>query len=227
MRFFIEAFSKPLSKTIFISLLGHITIFSLFSFSFGPRIPAVNYTNIFFWGGILSKYDLMDNSQPRNLTIKKSILNPFSIKDGLIKEPNILKEDKLDINSFKMNNYYFKPQLKSFLNNHKIIFTQKTESPPILKIRKEESTITFHPALPYHFTLYFKDRQMAHIGLKFNIVTKGKTNSIIVKRKTASGNLEVDLLSMHYISHYLFIRKTRFSPDEWHAVKIELSPTTK
>lgn len=220
-----QIFSKSLSKTILISLLGHLVIFGLFSFSFGTKILAVNYANIFFWGGILSKYDLMDNGQPHNLMIKKSILKPFPIKDELRKKTNIPKADKLRISSFKINDYYFKPQLESFLNNHKIIFIEKTDFPSMLKIEKKESTITFHPALPYHFNLYFKDRQVAHIGLKFNIITKGKTNSIIIKRKIASGNLEVDLLSMHYISHYLFIQQARFLPDQWHRVKIELSPT--
>ena len=72
--------------------------------------------------------------------------------------------------------------------------------------------------------LYFKDRQLAHIELAFNIISGQKINPVVVKRKISSGNLEADLLSMRYISHYLYIQQAAFPSDVWQEVKIELSP---
>jgi len=45
----------------------------------------------------------------------------------------------------------------------------------------------------------------------------------VIKRKISSGNLEVDLLTMRYIGHYLFIQQKRFTPNNWQTVKIDLS----
>ncbi|MGE5197021.1 MAG: hypothetical protein ACM3IL_00745, partial [Deltaproteobacteria bacterium] len=72
--------------------------------------------------------------------------------------------------------------------------------------------------------LYFKDRQAAHIELMFNVLPDGKSNSMDIKRKISSGNLEVDLLTMRYLSHYLFIQQAGFPANKWQTVKIELSP---
>ncbi len=80
-----------------------------------------------------------------------------------------------------------------------------------------------YPRLPYDFSLYFRDRQAAHIELAFNIKTAGNREEVAIKRKISSGNLEADLLSMRYISHYLFIQKTRFAPGVWQSVKIDLA----
>jgi hypothetical protein len=79
-----------------------------------------------------------------------------------------------------------------------------------------------YPKLPHHFLIYFKDRQRVHIELMFNIMTKAMINTILIKRKVSSGNLEADLLSMRYMSHYLFIQQSKFIPDKWQTVKIDL-----
>jgi hypothetical protein len=81
----------------------------------------------------------------------------------------------------------------------------------------------FYPRLPYHFALYFKDRQTVHIELMFQVISGAQRNSILVKRRVSSGNLEADLLSMRYISRYLFIQQRGFAPNKWQTVKIDLS----
>jgi hypothetical protein len=58
----------------------------------------------------------------------------------------------------------------------------------------------------------------------FKVDSSGGRNSLEIKRKISSGNLEVDLLSMRYLSPYLFIQQNRFTPNNWQTVKIDLSP---
>jgi hypothetical protein len=100
-------------------------------------------------------------------------------------------------------------------------------APPSLPIRKKEAVIMFYPQLPYNFLIYFQDRQLVHIELMYNIISRDSANSIIIKRKISSGNLEVDLLSMRYIGHYLFIQQDAFAPNIWQTVKIDLSTKTE
>ncbi|MFA5411323.1 MAG: hypothetical protein WC321_05645 [Candidatus Omnitrophota bacterium] len=195
-------------RAVFISLLGHLTVFSIFSLSFGNRLAPVNYTDVYFWGGILRHYDFIAQEAHNKLKIKEA---------GLI-------QDKTNPERSLEAGYSFKPALKLAFSRDKIIFTAKIAQAP-LRRQVREPVVMFHPVLPYHFTLYFKDRQKAHIELMFNIASGARrANSIIVRRKIASGNLEVDLLSMRYISHYLFLQQARFIPDKWQTVKIEFSP---
>lgn len=195
-------------RAVFISLLGHLTVFSIFSLSFGSRLAPANYTGVYFWGGILRHYDFFAQEAQNRLKIKEAGLIQGQASPG-----RPLKVD-----------YSFKPALKLAFSRDKIIFAANTAQAP-LRRQAREPAVMFHPVLPYHFTLYFKDRQKAHIELVFNIASGARrANSIIVRRKIASGNLEVDLLSMHYISHYLFLQQARFIPDKWQTVKIEFSP---
>jgi hypothetical protein len=55
------------------------------------------------------------------------------------------------------------------------------------------------------------------------VISGDKRNSILVKRRISSGNLEADLLSMRYISRYLFMQQRGFVPNKWQTVKIDLS----
>jgi hypothetical protein len=120
------------------------------------------------------------------------------------------------------NNWREKPPLVLAFNPGKGAFIKPVST--FLPVRKKEPEIIFHPLLPYSFTLYFKDRQIAHVELLFNIVSnKGLRNAAVIKRKISSGNLEVDLLIMRYIEHYLFIQQARFTPNTWQSVKIDLS----
>jgi hypothetical protein len=80
-----------------------------------------------------------------------------------------------------------------------------------------------HPLLPYQFELFFKDRQVAHIELEFCLLNNNGKNSVVVRRKISSGNLEADLLSSRFMNHYLFIQQNRFPSDIWQSIKIQLS----
>lgn len=90
-------------------------------------------------------------------------------------------------------------------------------------VKSKKPSIIFHPLLPFSFNIYFQDRQVAHVELMFKIISCGIRNSLLVKRKISSGNLDVDLLSMRYIGHYLFIKQNDFIPSEWQTVKIDLA----
>ncbi len=199
-------------QAVFISFLGHITLFSMFSLSFGPKIPEVNFSRVYFWGAIFRSPDLMNN---RNFDI--------GYKTGrLTGKSEITVLNKINRENLLASRDYLKPPVSLTFNQEKIAFTR--ESMPIsLMSGRKESAIMFYPRLPYHFALYFKDRQTVHIELAFAVISGDKRNSILVKRRISSGNLEADLLSMRYISRYLFMQQRGFVPNKWQTVKIDLS----
>ena len=199
-------------QAIFISFLGHITLFSMFSLSFGPKIPEVNFSRVYFWGAIFRSPDLMNN---RNFDI--------GYKTGrLTGKSEITVLNKINRENLLASRDYLKPPVSLTFNQEKIAFTQKL-TPISLMSGRKESAIMFYPRLPYHFALYFKDRQTVHIELMFQVISGDKRNSILVKRRISSGNLEADLLSMRYISRYLFMQQRGFVPNKWQTVKIDLS----
>lgn len=201
-------------RAIFISLLGHITVFSIFSFSFGDRIPKADYAGLTFWGRVLLPCELITNKNFKAGEIKKV----FMRRPDTAALERINREDNL------ISYSHLKPAVAlAFKERDRINFVPKPD-PQLLLVKRKKSVIMFYPSLPYHFLVYFKDRQTVHIELMFNFASAGKTNSLIVKRKISSGNLEADLLSMRYISHYLFIQQAGFPPDSWQTVKIDLSP---
>ncbi len=203
-------------SALVISLLGHLTVFSLFSFSFGYKIPKTDYTGVSFWGQFLNKSEFL---QPQP---KISTPTPKSLVRGLMRKPDTSVLDKAGSRPIPNNNWREKPPLTLTFNLRKEVFIKSTST--FLPLRKKEPEIIFHPLLPYSFTLYFKDRQIAHVELSFNIVSnKALRNAAVIKRKISSGNLEVDLLIMRYIEHYLFIQQARFTPNTWQSVKIDLS----
>jgi len=202
-----------LKKAIFISFLGHITIFSIFSFSFGKVIPKADYASVSFWGQFLL------NSQVNKPL--PSILGGYKNK-FLQSKPDTSALDKITRISPFVYGYHLKPASTLSFNTEKGPFFNKP-TPMLFSLKRREPMIILHPLLPYGFTLYFKDRQVAHVELMFNIVSAEGRNSVVVKRKISSGNLEVDLLSMRYIGHYLFIKQARFTPNNWQTVKIDLS----
>jgi len=198
-------------KTILFSILGHLAAFGIFSFSLGPESPRLNYAPVSFWGKILPGSELIS----KDLDLIKG-RKPF-----LARAP-VLGSNKTDKIHPALADCYFKPPVAPCSNNDKIDFRQTI--PPLTALQKrKEQAIMFHPVLPYHFLLFFKDRQAVHVELMFNIISHGEMNSIVVKRKISSGNLEADLLSMRYISRYLFIEQARFMANNWQTVKIDLS----
>ncbi len=193
-------------KTVLFSLLGHLTVFSLFSFSFGNKIPKADYTPVFFWGDFLHSTDLIP-AKAAALTMNRGEIFPLS-------KP--LKE------SPQVSALYLKPAVNLAFGNDKLPFVPEKTLPESAAIKKEP-VVMFYPQLPPHFLLYFQNRQAVHIELMFNIISSGKVNAVNIKRKISSGNLEADLLTMRYISHYLFIQQSGFPRDDWQTVKIDLS----
>ena len=205
--------SNPLFRqAIFISFLGHLTLFGIFTFSFGPRIPEVNFSRVCFWGAILRSPDLMHN---RNFDIGYK-------RRGFTGKSELSVLDKINRENILASRDYLKPPVSLLFNQEKIVFTRET-MPRALMSGRKESAIMFYPRLPYHFALYFKDRQTVHIELAFAVISGAQRNSILVRRKVSSGNLEADLLSMRYISRYLFMQQRGFAPNKWQIVKIDLS----
>jgi len=226
-------------QAIFISFLGHITLFSMFSLSFGPKIPEVNFSRVYFWGAIFRSPDLMNNRnfdigyKTGRLTGKSEItvLNKIN-RENLLASRDYFpasrhsgippKAGEAGSRPIPNNNWREKPPVSLTFNQEKIAFTRET-TPISLMSGRKESAIMFYPRLPYHFALYFKDRQTVHIELAFAVVSGAQRNSILVKRRISSGNLEADLLSMRYISRYLFMQQRGFVPNKWQTVKIDLS----
>ena len=184
----------------------------MFGLSFGPKIPEVNFARVCFWGAIFRSPDLMNNRK-----------FDTGYKTGrLLGKSEISVLDKINRENLLASRDYLKPPVSLTFNQEKIAFTR--ESMPILLMSgRRESAIMFYPRLPYYFALYFKDRQTVHIELAFAVISGDKRNSILVKRKVSSGNLEADLLSMRYISRYLFMQQRGFVPNKWQTVKIDLS----
>jgi len=192
-------------KTVLFSLLGHLTVFSLFSFSFGNKIPQANYTHVSFWGDFLYNADLVPAKVAAFNINRREI---FPLSKPLKESPQVYTP-------------YLKPAVNLTFSGDKLPFMpQKTSTEAIIK---KEPVVMFYPQLPPHFLLYFQNRQAVHIELMFNIISSGKVNTVNIKRKISSGNLEADLLTMRYIGHYLFIQQSGFPHDAWQTVKIDLS----
>ena len=205
--------NKPFRKSVVISLLGHLTIFSIFSLSFGSRIPRADFASVSFWGAVLGGSQV-------NVPVRP--LHKATFRPQPIIEPQTKALDKSSLTKIPLSGYYLKPHTESTLKTEKKNSLKALFSLPAFP-EKREPMILFHPLLPQSFSLYFKDRQVAHVELMFNIEPAGLRNSIAVKRGISSGNLEVDLLCMRYIGHYLFIEQAKFTPNKWQTVKIDLS----
>ncbi|MFA6349599.1 MAG: hypothetical protein WCY12_01560 [Candidatus Omnitrophota bacterium] len=200
-------------KTIILSFCGHLIFFSLFSLTFGPVLRGFSGMQINFWGSCLNSWEV---AAMKPVEALRRYTRTFKISEKLLQD----KTNKQEALSLP---YYVKPQNDiSFTSRKEEYFAPKQVIPREL-IRKEPVLILY-PQLPYDFLLYFKDRQAVHIELMFNITSQGGTDSVIVKRKISSGNLEADLLSMRYINHYLFIQQKNLPKDKWQAVKIDLAP---
>lgn len=214
--------SRYFVNIIFISLMGHITVFSIFSFSFGDRIPKTDYANISFLGQILRSSDLSRTFKVRDLNNQYFSPLLYNRIKGLNKKIDMPTFNRAVKGYTIVSEKHFKPSVTLASGEEKIIFMP--EAKPISFVgERREPIIMFYPHLPQHFLLYFKDRQAVHIELMFNIISDNRMNYVAIKRKVSSGNLEVDLLSMRYISHYLYIRQAGFSNNDWQTVKIDLS----
>jgi len=215
------------NKAILVSFLGHLAVFTIFGFSFSKIMPKADYPSISFWGQFLEKSQVI-----------KPDINEIPVKEGsFFEEPNALTLAKEHRNlrcdfgyyflarvgpDIQLRDWQYKPSASLSFDNEKETYIAK----PVLPLppsHRGEPAIIFHPLLPLGFSLYFNDRQVAHVELMFKITSFGLRSPILIKRKISSGNLEVDLLSMRYIGHYLFIQQKNFNPDSWQIVKIDLS----
>jgi hypothetical protein len=203
-------------RTIFISLTGHFIILSILNFSFGTTLrKPKDYESVSFLGQLLGNSQV---AKPLHLFKKNGLIK----KELFATKPNAFLSNKIEKVSFLYQSYYVKPHILLAKDIKKGPLT-KVSYPVLISSPRKDHAIIFHPVLPYHFTLYFKDRQVAHVELMFNMVPKGPRNSIFLKRKISSGNLEVDLLTMRYMGHYLFIQQSKFSPNAWRTIKVDLS----
>lgn len=205
--------SMQFKKILVFSALWHVVVFFIFSLTFAKRIIGVNYSSVTFLGNIFQNIKYYSNSEVRS---NRNISS---------------KADSFLINSTERNNLltkesYFKPLNPIELENKKVALVDYGSINSFLS-HKQESPLMFYPRLPNYFPLYFKDRQIVHIELMFKIISLDQMNSVLLKRKISSGNLEVDLLAKRYIGHYLFIQQTRFPTNNWQKIKIELSPQNK
>lgn len=194
------------NKAVFISFLGHIAVFVIFSFSFGPKIPKANFAEVSFFGAILRNLDFSSPLHAR----------------PMLKKADTLALDKANPGSPLLSGGYLKPPVALSLNREKQAFMQKAAMPGWVPPKRSEPAIMFYPKLPYHFALYFKDREAVHLELSFQVISTGRRNSVVVKRKISSGNLEADLLSARYIGRYL-VQQAGEVTDKWQTVKIDLS----
>ena len=199
-------------KTVFISLAGHMSIFGIFSLTFGTKMPSANYSSVAFWGGVLTN---ADTNRPYT---SKTSANAEVLVSGKLQP----KRDDAGLNLRQVLLDGIKPQQPVVFNDRKIDPAQKLFS-KFYPQRKKEQVIIFHPILPHNFFLYFTDRQIAHVELMFKVPPASGRKPIMLKRKISSGNLEADLLTMRYMGHYFFIHQAVFSPEVWQTIKIDLS----
>ena len=197
-------------KTVFISLIGHIAVFSIFSLSFGNRIPVADYARVSSFGQVLLSSQVktpLCESKPkavRNFPLKKPDITALSktMNDSPLgprfytprPENHTLKgmDDAWPLGhsaqgtpDFSLGGLHFKPQLTAALYNEKPAFMENIPN-ALFPAGRKDPTLIFHPLLPYSFLLYFKDRQVAHVELMFNIVSDGGRHSTVIKRKISS-----------------------------------------
>jgi hypothetical protein len=203
-------------KIILLSLTGHLAAFGIFIFSFnGASLPRA-YPGLNFWGSLLPGFAL----RPAAAGAISAADSPLPGGRRQAGFAALLPRPALAATAVLSGAY--KPALALPARLEKETADEARIFPlPILTRKSPE--IFFRPILPYSFPLYFKDRQVAHVELLFKILPERLRSSILLKRKISSGNLEVDLLSVRYISHYLFLRQGAFAPGAWQVVKVDLS----
>jgi len=199
-------------KTVFFSLLGHIAVLSVFSLSFDTEVGRGSPCDVLFFGSFLKNHDMVRLAPFPGLSAKAIPVN----------SPIALPAPAENTTKESLSERYSKPSVSLAYLDVKPVFRPHAGNTYHLLTRREQA-IMLYPKLPYQASLYFKDRQTIHIELMFNIMSSENKNLIIIKRKISSGNLEADLLSMRYISHYLFIQQTGFTPESWQVVKVDLS----
>ncbi|RJO64086.1 MAG: hypothetical protein C4540_05875 [Candidatus Omnitrophota bacterium] len=205
-----------LRNSLFISFVGHLAVWGIFSFSFGGLLQRPLNSPVYFWGQLLHTLDMQNDfsavtSSP--IQIKKQEGSRLLLKKSLV----IPKDTQ---------SYYFKPAARLEFSSGKVDFHPEAAIGPY-PYKKQDTMIMLHPLLPEYFMLLFKDRQLVNIALEFKIIESKGRSFTLLKRKISSGNLQADLLTMRYISHYLFIQGKKFAENSWQTITIELSAFEK
>jgi len=236
-----------LKFAVIASLFCHILMINSIEFTFGRKAGEEDsvFSKVFFLGSILEGIDY--NSKIENLSRPKSPTKKMIKSHNDAEDPHCYTS-RLDARYFanmirvKSSPIYDLGLLyrnqnfdKSVLNTTEgmprgsLPLVNLTEdkatyfkSTPLLKTKKTDSSLMFYPPMPYHFLLYFKDRQTAHMEVAFYISSKSKV--VGMKRMISSGNPEVDLLIMRNLNHFLNICKSNLKLGSWQTVKVDLSP---
>jgi len=202
-----------LRMTLLLSLSLHMLGLGIFEPTFGKPLERSEFARISFLGQILQAGDFSFPANYRGLA-QRDGLRPLPF----LKPSSPIKKKEADFAGIMPKPV--KPLAALTQHRQKISFAPKVDL-AVLRRRKEESSVVFHPPLPYSFLLYFQDRQVAHMEFMFYISGEGKISYI--KRKISSGNLDVDLLAARYIAHYLNLLEGSFPPGAWQTVKIDLT----
>jgi hypothetical protein len=203
-----------LRKSLYISLASHLTLFGIFCVSFGVMLPKADYSAASFYGQFL---------RPNQVT-PPAALKPLSgLRNFFLRQAAPSARKPPADYYLALSDYSFRPAINLSACSEKAVFSSAPLGAFIVAKPPLKPSIVFHPLLPYSFPLYFKDRRSAHVEISYRIEPAGLKNAIAIKRKISSGNLEVDLLSMRYISHYLFIQQASLTPGNWQTAKIDLA----
>jgi hypothetical protein len=198
---------------IFISLICHILCFNSIELSFASSAAAEKpqLDKIFFLGQILQPGS--DYAQP----VQEPGYAGAGLNSGL--SSGILIADSSPVyGSGPACLNISKPLLAAALDEKVVYFKSQARLP----VKRADSSLMFYPPMPYHFLLYFKDRQAAHMEVAYYISPEGRVLGL--RRKISSGNPEVDLLIMRNLFPFLNLYKSNFVSGSWQTVKIDLSP---
>ena len=191
-------------RIIFLSVFLHLAAFSLISLSFKYRIEDPGYANLYFLGKIFTSRDI-----------------------ATIGGINQHKQDNVPVSlpavPLLPSKSYYRPLLAGSIALTKESNIKAGVDVPAEFPERKSPGMVFYPVLPYDFALYFNDRQVAHVELKYRAQDAINPDYISLKRSISSGNLEADLLTMRYIQRHLFIERLRSNPAAWQTVKIDLS----
>jgi hypothetical protein len=199
-----------LKKPVLISLVSHAIAIALFNFSFGNRLSVVDFPQVSFLGGLLPHFALKPSA------LRQGAHQLYRDEGTAFVQPLAAHQEFPGL-----SNICEKPPVGLMRTFEKIPAVERSRTDYRIPAERQ-SVVMFHPLLPLYFGLYFADRQTAHIELLYKI-NSGQKKLISMKRRISSGNLDVDLLAMRYIGHYLFIQRTILPTDNWQTVKIDLS----
>lgn len=206
--------SPVFRRALCLSLAGHLCVGVLFSFSFGRRLPMAGSTPVAFWGQFLLPSEL----------VPKQLVMPPSFQQAFFSRPIVshFVSYARPAQGILLPQACFKPPTPVAFPIEKRVYTQAMPTPAPL-VSQRQSVLLLHPQLPYQFSLYFRDRQIAHIALACTVAAPSGRQVVMVRRTISSGNLEADLLAMRSIERYLLMQQGRLTAGLWQTVKIELS----